>query len=81
MPPSAAVTVTTKVSMNDGIALEMNGRFVELGESDLAEVNGGFLFLLPAIALGWHMCDDVTQKMEDNPSSFTFLFDWYYASE
>ena len=54
--------------MNDGIALEMNGRFVELGESDLAEVNGGFLFLLPAIALGWHMWDDVTQKMEDNPS-------------
>lgn len=82
MTNSAVMTVITKVSMNDGIALEMNGGFVELGESDLAEINGGIApGLIAAGALGWAMWKDVTQRIEDNPDAFTFLFDWYYTWE
>lgn len=72
-----------KVSMNDSIALGMNGSFAELSEADLVAVNGG---IAPAIALAagglaWAAWRDVTQKIEDNASSFSFLLDWYYTQE
>ncbi|GAB1487778.1 hypothetical protein MASR2M8_02190 [Opitutaceae bacterium] len=61
--------------MNDSIVLNASAGFVELDESDLANVNGG---LLPALVFTWAIGTSLINKIETNPESYTWMMDWYY---
>lgn len=49
---------------------------VALSPDELAETNGGNpVILVPVVAVAWH---NLLNKIEQNPSDYTFLMDWFY---
>lgn len=61
--------------MNDSLVLNPSAGFVELGETDLADVNGG---LLPILVFTWAVGTSLINKIESNPDCYTWMMDWYY---
>lgn len=51
----------------------MNANMIVLDEHQLAEVEGGNPLLL-----GFAAYAALLEKIEKNPSDYTFLMDWYY---
>ncbi len=61
--------------MNESLALNSIAGFTDLGDAELAEVNGG---VLPAVLAIWAIGTSVLSKIEANPDSYTWMMDWYY---